>query len=566
MLIAAFAFDYDGTLAENGTVDEATMAALRRLKAAGRKILLVTGRELPDLRRVFSQFEELDVIVAENGALLYLPSTGEERPLAAPPPVEFIAALRRREVTPLSVGRSIVATWQPNETKVLEAIQELGLEWQIIFNKGAVMCLPPGVNKASGLAAALELLELSALNVVAVGDAENDHAFLTACGCSVAVANAIESIKAEADIVTSGARGKGIVELIERFLDGDGLVGGLRRHDVLFGSDALGCSVTIRDDAALLIAGSSGIGKSRLASTLIERMQQHGFQICVIDPEGDYEGLTHTISLGDADRAPLESEAFDVLRKPSANLVVNLLGIGMADRPVFFSKLLSGLGELRSKCGRPHWIVVDEAHHLVPAESAPSRFLPGQLPGTILITAEPESLAKNALDTTNTIVAVGTEAAKVVASYCAVLGLKTPVMPSPRDSDEVLFWDRSQNTPPVIVKVEGPSSEHRRHIRKYAKGTLGEDKSFYFRGPEGKLNLRAHNVTAFLQMADGVDGDTWMFHLAQKDYSRWFRDAIKDDDAADEIERVEAAGLDATVSREEVSKIISRRYTSPTEA
>src|ERR1700683_2586762 len=202
MLIAAFAFDYDGTIAEDGKVAEATVAALRRLKAAGRKILLVTGRELPDLRRVFPQLAVFDVVVAENGALLYLPATAEERPLAAPPSAEFIAALRRREVTPLSVGRSIVATWQPNETKVLDAIQELGLEWQIIFNKGAVMCLPPGVNKATGLAAALETLELSGRSVSA-GDSENDHAFLTACGCSVAVANAIESIKAEADFVTA---------------------------------------------------------------------------------------------------------------------------------------------------------------------------------------------------------------------------------------------------------------------------------------------------------------------------------------------------------------------------
>jgi hypothetical protein len=564
MLIAAFAFDYDGTIAEDGKVGEATVAALRRLKGAGRKILLVTGRELPDLQRAFPLFGEFDLIVAENGALLYLPSTGEERPLAAPPPVEFIAALRRREVTPLSLGRSIVATWQPNETKVLDAIQELGLEWQIIFNKGAVMCLPPGVNKASGLAAALELLELSALNVVAVGDAENDHAFITACGCSAAVANAIESIKAEADIVTSGARGKGIVELVERFLDGDGLVGGLRRHDVRLGADARQQPVGLRDDAAILIAGSSGIGKSRLASAMIERMQLHGFQICVIDPEGDYEELTDTISLGDANRAPLDSEAFDVLRKPSANLVVNLLGIGLPDRPVFFSKLLSGLVEFRSKFGRPHWIVVDEAHHLVPAESAPSLFLPGKLPGTILITAEPERLAKNALETTNAIVAVGAEAADVIASYCNALGLKAPDTPAPPGADEVLFWDRTRETPPMIVKVEGPSSEHRRHVRKYAKGTLGEDKSFYFRGPEGKLNLRAHNVSAFLQMAEGVDDETWLFHLRQKDYSRWFRQAIKDDGAADEIERVESAGLDMA-GREEIRKIISRRYTAPAE-
>jgi hydroxymethylpyrimidine pyrophosphatase-like HAD family hydrolase len=565
MLIAAFAFDYDGTLAEDGKVDEPTVAALRRLKGAGRKILLVTGRELPDLQRAFPLFGEFDVIVAENGALLYLPSTGEERPLGAPPPTEFIAALRRREVSPLSLGRSIVATWQPNETKVLDAIQQLGLEWQIIFNKGAVMCLPPGVNKASGLAAALELLELSALNVVAVGDAENDHAFITACGCSVAVANAIESIKAEADIVTSGARGRGIVELVERFLDGDGLVGGLRRHDVWLGADARQQPVGLRDDAAILIAGSSGIGKSRLASAMIERMQLHGFQICVIDPEGDYQGLTDTISLGDANRAPLDSEAFDVLRKPSANLVVNLLGVGLPDRPVFFSKLLSGLVEFRSKFGRPHWIVVDEAHHLVPAESAPSLFLPGKLPGTILITAEPERLAKNALETTGAIVAVGAEAADVVASYCDALGRKAPDTPVPRDADEVLFWDRAKDAPPMIVKVEGPSSEHRRHVRKYAKGTLGEDKSFYFRGPQGKLNLRAHNVSTFLQMAAGVDDETWLFHLRQKDYSRWFRHAIKDDDAADEIERVETGESKAVASREEIDKIVSRRYTAPAE-
>jgi HAD superfamily hydrolase (TIGR01484 family) len=565
MLIAAFAFDYDGTIAENGKVDEATVAALQRLKAAGRKVLLVTGRELPDLQRVFPQLEVFDVIVVENGGLLYLPSTGEERPLGAAPPVEFIAALRRREVTPLSVGRSIVATWQPNETKVLDAIQELGLEWHIIFNKGAVMCLPTGVNKASGLAAAMGLLELSALNVVAAGDAENDHAFITACGCSVAVANAIESIKAEADIVTSGARGKGIVELVERFLDGDGLVGGLRRHDVLLGADERQEPVGLRDDAAILIAGTSGIGKSRLASALIERMQLHGFQICVIDPEGDYEGLTDTISLGDANRPPLESEAFDVLRKPSANLVVNLLGIGMPDRPIFFSKLLSGLLEFRSKFGRPHWIVVDEAHHLVPAESAPSVFLPGKLPGTILITALPERLAENALETTGAIIAVGGAAADVIASYGAALGLKAPDTPSPRGGDEVLFWDRAKDAPPMIVKVEGPSSEHRRHIRKYATGNLG-DMSFYFRGPQGKSNLRAQNVSAFLQMAEGVDEETWLFHLRQKDYSHWFRHAIKDGDAADEIERVEAGGLAPMAGREEISKIISRRYTAPAEA
>ena len=83
--------------------------------------------------------------------------------------------LRERGVEPLSVGRSIVATWEPMETVVLEVIHEQGLELQITFNKGAVMVLPPGVNKASGLEAALQALGLSRHNVVGAGDAENDH-------------------------------------------------------------------------------------------------------------------------------------------------------------------------------------------------------------------------------------------------------------------------------------------------------------------------------------------------------------------------------------------------------
>lgn len=566
MLLAAFAFDYDGTLAQDGQVDGATFKALQRLKASGRKILLVTGRELPDLKRVFPELEIFDVVVVENGALMYLPATAEERPLGAPPPPEFIAMLQDRGVTPLSIGRSIVATWQPNETKVLEAIHELGLEWQIIFNKGAVMCLPPGVNKASGLAAALDLLALSPLNVAAVGDAENDHAFLTACGCAVAVANAIDAIKAEADIVTGAARGAGVVELIDRLLEGEALTLDIRRHDILLGADSEG-PVSLRPEAAVLVAGSSGIGKSRLATMLIEHMHALGFQVCVIDPEGDYQGFDKAVSLGDADRTPLEQETFDVLRKPSGSVVVNLLGVALKDRPGFFFKMLGGLSDMRGSFGRPHWIVIDEAHHLVPAESvSPAISLPKRLPGSLFITAEPERLTKAALEATDAIIAIGAKAPRVIASYCKALGIERPkAAPAPGD-DEVLFWERGSSLAPRIVKVEGPARAHRRHVRKYAQGTLGEDKSFYFQGPKGALNLRAQNLMVFLQMAEGVDDDTWLFHLRRQDYSRWVREAIADEDLATEIERVETAEDDAAASRAQVNEIVKRRYTAPADA
>src|SRR5438105_2823128 len=178
MRYLALACDYDGTIAHHGKVEMETIAALERVRSSGRKLLLVTGRELDDLASVFSRFDLFDRVVAENGALLYSPATKEERPLAEPPSDVFINRLRDAGVTPLSRGRVITATWQPHETAVLAVIRELGLDLQVIFNKGAVMVLPAGLNKASGLSAALGELDLSPHNVVGVGAAENDHAFL----------------------------------------------------------------------------------------------------------------------------------------------------------------------------------------------------------------------------------------------------------------------------------------------------------------------------------------------------------------------------------------------------
>ena len=221
MYFVALATDYDGTLAEDGRVSSSTIEALRSLRQSGRKLILVTGRELPDLQRVFPEIELFDLVVAENGALLYEPETKTEIALGAAPPTAFLDWLKQHRVSPLSIGRSIVATWEPNEKFVLQAIHELGLELQIIFNKGAVMVLPSGVNKASGLAAVLERLQLSPLNVVGIGDAENDHAFLRTCGCAVAVANALPMVKEDADIVTSGARGAGVAELIRQLIAND---------------------------------------------------------------------------------------------------------------------------------------------------------------------------------------------------------------------------------------------------------------------------------------------------------------------------------------------------------
>jgi len=219
MNFQALATDYDGTIAHDGIVDQPTVDALERARRAGLKLIMVTGRELSDLFNTFDHTALFDRVVAENGAVLYEPASKGVEVLAQAPPPQLLERLAKENV-PLSVGHSIVATVEPHEHQVLTAIHDLCLEWHVIFNKGSVMVLPSGVTKATGLAPALEDLAVAADDTIAVGDAENDHALLAMCGLKVAVANALPSLKTVADIVTAGARGQGVAELIDQLLAG----------------------------------------------------------------------------------------------------------------------------------------------------------------------------------------------------------------------------------------------------------------------------------------------------------------------------------------------------------
>jgi len=215
----AFATDFDGTIATDGTVDQTTQEALRRIRAAGVLTLLVTGREIKDFGNAPEILDLFDIVVAENGGMIFSPSTQEAEIVSAAPPQGFVDELVRQNI-PISVGYSIVATVEPHEVAVLELIKAQALELQVIFNKGAVMVLPSGVNKASGLQAALEPLQIPLTDVVGVGDAENDNVFLESCGLSVAVANALPALKERVQFVTQSNAGAGVTELINALLEG----------------------------------------------------------------------------------------------------------------------------------------------------------------------------------------------------------------------------------------------------------------------------------------------------------------------------------------------------------
>jgi HAD superfamily hydrolase (TIGR01484 family) len=569
MRYLALACDYDGTLAHHGRVAESTLAALERLLASGRKLILVSGRELPDLLATFPHTNLFERVVVENGALLYHPASREEKLLAEPPPQPFIAELRQRGVSPVSVGRSIVATWHPHETKVMEAIRDLGLELQVIFNKDAVMVLPTGVNKASGLRMALRELGLSPHNIAGVGDAENDHAFLSLCECAAAVDNALPMLKERADFVTRGGHGTGVAELIDEIVATDlaNRDNVMTRHYILAGTLENGDEYRLSPHAInLLIAGTSGSGKSTLATGLLERLEEAKYQFCVIDPEGDYATFTGATVLGNPERGPTVDEVLGLLQKPSVNAVVNLVGLPIVDRPSFFLSLLPRLQEMRARLGRPHCLLVDEAHHLLPTSwELGNVALSRPLDGVIYVTVHASMMAPAALAGVETVVAVGKAPGATLAEFGTALGRPAPRIP---DDDlppgMVLVWPRHAGERPFRMQIAPGHTERRRHRRKYAEGELPPERSFYFRGPEGKLNLRAQNLFLFLQLAEGVDDATWTHHLRAGEYSQWFRAVIKDDELAAEAAAVEEqATLSPAESRKAIRETVERHYTLP---
>lgn len=565
MRYRVLAVDYDGTLAMNGHVDQSTVDALGRFRDSGRKLVLVTGRRLEPILDLFPDVSLFDRIVAENGALLFHPKSGEETLLADTPPIEVADELRKRGVHRLETGRCILATWQPYETISLAVIRDLGVDLQIIFNKDAVMLLPSGVNKASGLLKALHQLGFSPQNVVAIGDAENDEAMMRSCSVAVAVDNALPRVKQIADIVVSQPRGQGVVELIDMMIDND--LAQLRDdppRQLAIGSGLDGRPFTIPAYGdSLLVTGGPGGGKSKLAISVLETLTQRGEQCCVIDPEGDYRGLENSIVLGTADRAPSVEEVVGVLEQPDDHCIVSFFSIDKQSRPEYFNRLFRALSELRSRTGRPHWIIVDEAHYAAPAEWQPAKMWSGsELAGIIFITAYHDKISPAVLEHVDWIISIAEEPETAIAQCCQIMNEELPEFHPPEDlrKHRALAWRRGDSRPVWFSRLAS-TSQGQRHQHSYYEGEMDEHLRFVFRGPDGKLSLVATNLRDFINIAKGVDEDTWMFHLRRYDFSTWLRDVIKDEKLASiarDIERTQ--DMSPMRSRELLTGHIEQRF------
>ncbi|HEX2705682.1 MAG TPA: HAD hydrolase family protein [Candidatus Lustribacter sp.] len=289
-MIRAVAMDLDGTIATDDQVGDTVREAIGRARENQLATVLVTGRILADLDTGFPGLRDLfDAIVAENGAVLDIDGFVHELGEALGP--QLSAALSRAGI-PHRTGRILLGCPAEHANAVSDLVAALGLDAQLVRNRGQLMLVPAGISKGTGLLAALHELGLSPHNVLAVGDAENDLALLAAAEIGVAVANALPSVREHADLVLDRPNGCGVAALL-----GGPLVAGrqpmqVSRRRSRSVPSADGSVATVPGAGAnILVTGDTGSGKSHLAGLLIEQWIDAGYSVLVVDVEGDYVGL-----------------------------------------------------------------------------------------------------------------------------------------------------------------------------------------------------------------------------------------------------------------------------------
>jgi hypothetical protein len=210
-------------------------------------------------------------------------------------------------------------------------------------------------------------------------------------------------------------------------------------------------------------------------------------------------------------------------------------------------------------------MIFDEAHHVLPLDWGHlPEVLPQKLGETVFVTVRPDHLASAILAMIDVVIAVGPFPETTMKSFSDVTG--RPLL-WPRGlahkAGQAIVWFPGTGKPPYPMSIMRPKGDRIRHRRKYAEGNMRYH-SFYFRGPGNRHNLKAHNLGIFSQIAEGIDEETWLFHLRRQDYSKWFREAVKDPYLADQAARIELQfPQNSQESRKLIRALIDARYTLP---
>ena len=563
----AVAIDFDGTLTTGREPAPEVLKAVLDYRKGGGAVILCTGRILDELRSDFPDVNRhFDAIVGENGAVRWTPEAGE-RALATPVDEGLERALRA-EGAAIRRGTVILALHGTMAGAAAREITRLGLDAQLVHNRTELMILPAGLTKGTGLLEVLAELGISHHCTAAVGDAENDHAMLAACELGVATANAVESLKRRADVVLSQPNGSGVIEFLQGAIIRGEVVVHPERWRLEIGTAEDGAIVSLPgSDVDVLIAGSTGSGKSHLAGLLIERAADAGYTVCIVDPEGDHghlDQLRGVLGVGAPAPPPEPAAIARLLRHRFTSVVIDLSLLNADEQREYWQALTPVLDELRRATGSPHWIVLEEADRLL-AGNALGGGDRSASSGYCLVTYHPDSLAPQVLDEIDCVLALrGAEcfARLPIRDATGALPVPDPQRTFTLEAGTALIADRDG------IRTFRPADRRTRHIRhwhKYLSGDVSSARRFHFRDSSGTTGRSAGNLGEFHREIRRATPAVLVHHLRSGDLSRWLQDVIRDDAIAEEARAIERwhqaeARPDLEVARSALLRLIENRY------
>ena len=573
MYCRVLACDFDGTIADEGRLAPEVVTALADARGRGIGVILVTGRVLEDLRLADVDLTAFDAVVAENGAVVHLPGQARFIQLGHPPPERFLGELRGRGI-PLKVGAVVVGISDRHAAQVLEFIRTFGLDYQLIFNRAALMLLPSGVTKATGVRRALEELGFSEHNMIAFGDAENDIPLLATAQLGVAARGAVPALAAVADDRLIQPGGAGVAQYVRRLLDRGGIAGTTERTSIAIGRGSDGTPAILSGSGLnLMITGDPRSGKSWLAGLFVERLLDAGYRLCIIDPEGDHIALgklPRTLVFGHDVPLPAPNVIPSVFRDTCLSLVLNLATLPHPGKLAYVDEVLCALQGLRRETGIPHWIVIDEAHYFC-HEASPCvcarRFDPGT-GSFVFVTYRPSLVAGSIHDDVGAYLIGPTAIEEERYFMTSLLQTRGPEGVAVHDALADLGRQRvgllGRDGARPFWQVFAPCdrvSAHAHHGRKYADSRLSDERAFRFLGGDGQVTTTAHTLLEFCQAVKNVGMDSLHHHLLHGDFSRWVADVLGDAGLAAGLQKLErTTAVGATPSREEIIAHVRDRY------
>ncbi|MBN1427412.1 MAG: HAD hydrolase family protein [Anaerolineae bacterium] len=562
------AFDFDGTLAENGSVPKDLQRALVKLHTLGCALFLVTGRRfegipLGVLSNVF------DGIVWENGAVICRTATNEVYlPFGYISP-RLVESLEEARV-PLEHGLAIVSTWTHHRETTWKVLSTWGGDATVVGNKGALMILPAGAAKGSGLEKLLELCGYSPRNLASFGDAENDLSLLQTGEIGIAVGSAVPQLKAVADLVTEKPGPAGVLEAIETYWLSKNPPNIPSKHArwITLGNDPDDNPVylpgTLVASANLGIIGDSNTGKSWVAGLIAEGMHVAGYQILLIDPEGDFRGLRvlprMTAIGGDQEAIPSPSLVTKLLEESSVSVVLDLSIYPASERDTYIADLLRALRPLKERKFRPHWIVIEEAQHFLGSDGDEAT-ANGLLPllahgGCALVSYRPDWLPRSVLAKLNQHIVTSMaeiESQQVVRETFNI----PPDIPLSNIPPQHILLNGEQL---VRLRQSARRVQHIRHLYKYLDMPLPRHKRFYFRDKEGYLGLEAASLFEFKEIIATLPLSSLMYHHQQGDFAAWVKSSLGDATLSVQIAKLSRKKWRDDSLREALLRRVTARY------